>query len=302
MGYSKDMTRSMWGLVVSLYLVFIADLPAQDTQPEVNGPFQTTSLLGRKLYALPDNDGSIRGARQALTADPNNAALVLQLSRAQAAKRQYREAVDTCTTGLRFAPNNVELYVERGHRELGLREFQAGLADLSRAVQLDPKQLDAQYHLGMAHYFLREFAEAARFFGQALDLAQNADSVIDCSNWRYVSLRRAGETVAAARVLARITPDVKNKEPHLYFYLRLLRFYQGVLGENQVLPMKPAGPADIEGELSFNTITYGVGIWHLYNNNDAAGAGEFFRRVVTGSAWNSWGFIGSELELKQNTP
>lgn len=297
MGYSEDMMQSLWGLAAFLSLGLIAPLPAQNGQPGSNELFQTTSLLGRKLYALPDNDGVVRAARQALASDPKNVALVLRLSKAQAAKRQYREAVDTCTAGLRFAPDNVELYVERGHRELGLREFQAGLADLSRAVQLDPKQLDAQYHLGMAHYFLREFAEAARSFGRALDLAQDADNVIDCSNWRYVSLRRAGEREAASRVLARITPGIKNKEPHLYFYLRLLRFYQGVLTEDQVLPAKPSETADVEGELSFNTITYGVGNWNLYNNSDPVRAREFFRRVITGSAWNSWGFIGSELEL-----
>jgi Flp pilus assembly protein TadD len=74
--------------------------------------------------------------------------------------------------------------VERGHRELGLREFKAALADLSRAGTLDPKQLDAQYHLGLAYYFLRQFGNAAEAFGRALDLAQSADSVIDCSNWR----------------------------------------------------------------------------------------------------------------------
>jgi tetratricopeptide (TPR) repeat protein len=291
----------MCRLAALLFLVPTAVLPAQNGQPELNGPLEANSLLGRKLYALPDSDGAVGAARQALSADPKSVALVLKLSKAQAAKRQYREAIDTCTAGLRSAPNNVELYVERGHRELGIREFVAGLADLSRAVQLDPKQLDAQYHLGMAHYFLREFAEAARYFGRALDLAQDADNVIDCSNWRYVSLRRAGENEDAARVLARITPDMKNKEPHLYFYLRLLRFYQGALTESQVLPMKPTGPEDIEGELSFNTVTYGVGNWHLYNGNDPAGAREFFQRVVTGSAWNSWGFIGSELELSQST-
>ena len=62
-------------------------------------------------------------------------------------------------------------------------------------------------------YFLRQFQNAADSFGRALDLAQNNDSVIDGSNWRYVSLRRNGQTAEAARVLARITPDVKNIEP-----------------------------------------------------------------------------------------
>ena len=256
---------------------------------------ETTTAQGRQLFALPD-DGTIQTAAQALAKDPKNIALILKLSKAQAARRQYREAVATCTRGLTANPSNADIYLERGHRELGLREFDAALSDLNRSVQLDPKLLDAQYHQGMAHYFLRQYDLAAQSFGRALALAKSSDSVIDCSNWLYVSLRRADHSEEAARVLARVGPDVKNQEPHLYFYLRLLRFYQGSIKQNEVLPPPPASPDDIEGELSFDTVNYGVGNWHLYNH-DPAGAQAFFKRVVTGFAWNSWGFIASEREL-----
>jgi hypothetical protein len=39
-----------------------------------------------------------------------------------------------------------------------------------------------------------------------------------------------------------------------------------------------------------------VGNWHLYNG-DKFLAETFFRKVVDGEAWNSWGFVGSEVEL-----
>jgi tetratricopeptide (TPR) repeat protein len=260
---------------------------------------QATSFLGRKLYALPDSDGAIAAARVKLAADPKNADLALKLAKAQAAKRQYREAVATCTEALTASPNNASLFVERGHRLLGLRQFETAFRDLSQAASLDPKQLDAHYHLGLARYFLRQYARAAEAFGRALALAQSADSVIDCSNWFYVSLRRSGQLAAANEVLSHITPEVKNTEPHLFFYLQLLRFYQGKLSEAQILPPKPAGPADIEGELSFNTINYGIGNWHLYND-DRPHAGTFFKAASSGEAWNSWGFIGSEIELAKD--
>ena len=86
-----------------------------------------------------------------------------------------------------------------------------------------------------------------------------------------------------------------NTEPHLKAYLQLLRFYQGAAPESTVLPPHPAA-GDTESELGFNTQTYGVGNWHLYNS-DPKKATELFKSVVPGEAWNSWGFIGSETEL-----
>lgn len=277
--------------LIAALLLFGTVAFAQDSQ----GPFETTSLLGRRLYALTD-DGTIASARQKLAADPRNAKLVVALSKAEAGRRQYKEAVATCTKGLKIAPDDADLLLERGHRELGLREFRKAQADLERAAKLNPQQLDNFYHLGLAFYFQREFSKAAESFRTALGLARTNDSVIDCSNWLYVSLRRAGDKAAAAQVLERITPDVQNKEPHLLFYLKLLHFYQGAATQEQTLPPKPKSPDDVETELSFNTVSYGIGNWHLYNGEPQV-ARELFQPVVTGQAWNAWGFIGSELEL-----
>ena len=274
---------------------FVARLPSQGDAEARRGGLELTSGLGRNLYSLPD-DESVTAARKNLAADPKNVERILQLSKAQAGRRQYKEAVATSTDGLALAPKNADLYLERGHRELGLREFKAAMNDLEQATRLAPDMLDAFYHLGLAHYFLSEFDEAAASFDKARSLAKNNDSLIDCSNWLYVSLRRAGKEQDAAQVLTRITPEVKNTEPHLYFYLRLLRFYQGQLTAEAVLPPPPAGPEDLEGELAFDTVGYGVGNWHLYHHDPSEAAG-LFRNVVKGEAWNSWGFIGSEMEL-----
>jgi len=288
------------GMILALGLCFAASgtnvvfgLPAQAAKVGVP-VFEVTSELGRKLYALPDDEG-VTTARKKLAADPKNVALVLALSKAEAGRRQYKEAVATCTKGLLAAPKNADLYVERGHRELGLREFKQAMLDLKRATELAPDNLDAHYHLGLAHYFLGEFAAAAASFDAARALAKSNDSLIDCSNWLYVSLRRAGDEAKASQVLSRITPEVKNTEPHLYFYLRLLHFYQGKITEKEVLPAAPA-KGDVEAELSFNTVSYGVGNWHFYHH-EIPQAMNLFTEVVKGEAWNSWGFIGSEVEL-----
>jgi len=291
---------SILSLALCTVAVFSIALPLRAQTAEKRGAFEITSLLGRKLYAQPD-DAAIIAARKKLAADPKNVGLFLALSQAEANRRQYREAIATCDRGLKFHPKSADLYIERGHRELGLREFHAAQRDLAHAVALNPKKIDAFYHLALSHYFQGQFAAAAADFRKARALARSSDSFIDCSNWLYVSLRRAGRPAAAARVLKRVTPQMKNTGPHILFYLHLIRFYQGVISERAVLPSKPANPNDTEAELAFDTVAYGVGNWHLYNHQPKR-ALALFRQVVAGSAWNAWGFIGSEVELSRSGP
>ena len=62
------------------------------------------------------------------------------------------------------------------------------------------------------------------------------------------------------------------------------------------MPPPPAAPDDLEGELAFDTVSYGVGNWRVYHRQ-RADALQLFKNVVKGEAWNAWGFVGSELEL-----
>ncbi len=261
-----------------------------------SGPPELTSQLGRKLYGLAD-DPKLLDARAKLAADPKNVDLILALSKAQAAQRQYREAVATDTAGLAVAPANGALLLQRGHYELGLREFAAARHDLEKAAELTPGVQEVFYHLGLAHFFLAEFADASVAFGRARELSQNDDGLISSSNWMYLSLRRSGKDRDADQVLARITPDVKNTDAHDVFYLRLLRFYQGKMSEGEVLPPPPQG-WDVETELAFDTTAYGVGNWNLIHHK-ARHAKELFSKVVQGEAWNTFGFVGSEVELER---
>jgi tetratricopeptide (TPR) repeat protein len=258
---------------------------------------EVTSPLGKKYYSAPDDQHAVADAEKALAADPKNADLMLKAALAHAGIREYKESIAICTRALAIAPQNADLYLERGHRELGLRQFTRARADLERAEKIDQKNPEIYYHLGLSHYFLGEFAPSADAFGNAVRLAPSLDSRINASNWWYASLRRAGKTDEAAKALAQITPDMKNTEAHTFFYLSLLRFFQGNKPESEVVPPEPsAGNGDIEAELRFDTVAYGVGNWFLYSG-DPAKAQQYFRRVVKGQAWMTWGFIGAEVEV-----
>jgi tetratricopeptide (TPR) repeat protein len=280
--------------LLALAIVMLSPVAGFGEPP--SGPLEMTSALGRKLYGLPD-DQKLSDARTKLAADPKSVEAIVALSKAQAARRQYKEAVATDTAGLKDAPNNGTLLLERGHYELGLREFAAAKRDLKHAAEATPDVQEVFYHLGLAHYFLGEFADAGAAFGKARDLSKNDDSVISSSNWMYASLRRAGKDAEAEAVLKRITPEMKNSDPHEAFYLKLLRFFQGRIPEEEVLPPAPKGD-DLDAELAFDTTAYGVANWDLTHHKEQH-AKELFSKIVQGQAWNTFGFVGSEVELKR---
>jgi tetratricopeptide (TPR) repeat protein len=258
---------------------------------------EVTSPLGTKFYSIPDDKGVVASAQTALAADPKNPGLFLKLAQADAAVWQDREAIEACTRGLAIAPNDAALLTERGHRQLPLRQFAKARADLSRAIELDPKRMDAYYHLGLSHYFLGEFAASADAFRHAVEFAPNDDERINSTNWLYAALRRANRPQEAELAGTAIPPEMKNTAQHTLQYLNLVRLFQGRATPAQITPtVPPRDGSDTEAELAFDTVSYGIGNWELYNGHPDK-AREYFRRVLEGKVWITWGFIGAECEM-----
>jgi len=271
--------------------VFLALSPCLSAQV-----IELKSPLGREFRSLPDEKSAVADAEKALADHPNDVKLILKLAQAHASVWEDKEAVAACTRGLKIDPNNADLLLERGHRELPLRQFTAARDDLKRAAELDPKQTEAYYHLGLAHYFRNEFAPAAEAFCKGRDLVTKQDDLVNFTNWCYAALRRAGKKEEAAKALEKIPAEMQSNPGHTIFYFNLVRFYQGRKTEAEILPPSPTDPNDHENEMSFDTISYQIGNWYLYNG-DAAKAEEYFARVSKGNVWVTWGFVGSELEL-----
>jgi len=264
-----------------------------EKQPEP----EITSLLGVKHFAQKDEKGEIAAAQTKLAADPKNIELLIALGRAQANAWRYNDAIATYSRGIKTAPNDWRLYRHRGHRYISVRQFDKAAADMSRAAKLNDKDFDVWYHLALAHYLKRQFAKAAEAYERCRQVAEadatdkRDDSVIAVSDWLYMTYRRMGKSDEAAKVLERITPDMKVKENQSY-YDRLL-FYKGLKKEAELVNVEKAT------DLEIATVGYGLGNWHLYNGNRAK-AEEFFRRIVAGKYWPAFGFIAAEAELAKN--
>jgi tetratricopeptide (TPR) repeat protein len=256
--------------------------------------FEATSLLGKRLESqAADDKGVIEAARKALEADPDNVALVVKLSQAQASVWQSKEAAETCTQALKMHKDDIDLLTERGHRYVALRRFADAKADLARAASLGSKKPDTYYHLGLAHLFLGEYAAASdAFCDKGMPLVPDNDTKVNFTNWCYATSRRAGLTAKANQAIAWVGSTAPAG--HSAHYYSLVRFFQKARTEAEIVPAS-AGE-DTESELTFTTISFGVANWYLANG-DTAKAKAYFERIVQGKVWGTWGYVGSEVEL-----
>ncbi len=247
------------------------------------------SPTGAAYYAQQDTGGITR-AESPLAREPRNVDRIMALGLAQAAVRQYREAIETFTRGIAVAPANALLYRHRGHRYISVRDFPRALTDLEMGNRLDSTNYDIWYHLGIVRYVRGEIAGAAAAFARARPMAPNDNELAGSTDWLWMSLSRAGRHSEATAVLASLRDSLTV--PDRYPYAQRLRLYQG-----RVKPEDLVGPADT-ADIPLATLAYGLGNWYLVAG-DTAAARTWFERSIASGGWPAFGFILSEVELRR---
>ena len=239
-------------------------------------------------YRAQADSGPVARAELALAAEPRNVDRIIALGLAQSGARQFREAIATFTRGMAVAPDDARLYRWRGHRYLSVRELDRATADLTRGYQLDSTNYGILYHLGIVRYLRGDFAGAAVAFRRAQPRAPDAGELAGATDWRWMSLQRAGRAAEADAMLARRPDSLETTNA----YRQRLRLYRGEIGPDAVV-----GPADT-ADVQVATLSYGVGNWHLVRG-DTATARRWFARAVASGGWPAFGFIAAEAELRR---
>lgn len=282
--------------------------------------FQTLSVLGDTLRAFPLADATrakyerqLAVARRAYVSAPQNLDSIIWYGRRLGYLGRLRESIEIYTRGLARHPDNPWLLRHRGHRYISVRDFDAAVADLKRADDLmrdkpDEVEPDGQpnaantpigtlksniaYHLALAYYLKGSWGEAADVAQRELTAATNDDRRVSMAHWLYMSLRRAGRTADAARVLVPIRRSMRVIENQPYH--RLLLLYKGLLPPDSVLVASPTGELSVEDA----SAAYGVANWHWYNGRRTE-AQALWARIVAGGQWGAFGSIAAEVELSR---
>lgn len=264
-----------------LVLALVAPLPAAGHAQSV----QYRSPAGVEYRALPDT-GSVARAASALAAAPGDVRRYIALGTAQAGARQMREAVETFSTALARWPDDPMLLRWRGHRYLSVRRFDDAMADLTRGYGLDSTNYGILYHLGVLRFVRGDFNAAADAFARAQPLAPDAGELAGATDWRWMSLMRAGRAAEAARMLARRPDSLATTVA----YARRLALYRG-----EISPETLVTAADSD-DVQRATLHYGLGNWLLVRGDSARARAEFEAAVRSGG-WPAFGFIAAEAEL-----
>lgn len=271
--------RKVWA---ALAAVMLGTAPALRAQP-----VEYRSAVGVEFRAQADT-GPIARAERAAEAEPRSVQRLLDLGLAQAAARQYREAIATFTRGLALAPNEPLFYRWRGHRYISVGEFARAHDDLTRGSRIDPRNYGIWYHLGIARFARGDFRGAADAFARALPLAPDAAETAGSTDWRWMALSRAGRADEARALLA-AHPD---SLPANNAYEQRLRLYRGQVGPDSVITAADTSAVAVA------TLSYGVGNWYLVRG-DTTQARTWFERSVRSGGWPGFGFLMSEIELRR---
>jgi hypothetical protein len=162
------------------------------------------------------------------------------------------------------------------------------MADFTRGYGMDSTVYGILYHLGVLRFVRGDFNAAADAFRRAQPLAPDAGELAGSTDWRWMSLMRAGRATEAEAMLAR-RPD---SLPTTVAYARRLKLYRGEIGPEQLLT-----PSDT-GDVELATLAYGLGNWYLVHG-DTTRARAAFQRSVASGGWPAFGFIAAEEELKR---
>jgi tetratricopeptide (TPR) repeat protein len=281
-----------------LMMALLAAASVQGAQPAADAGSALKEATA--LFEKEQNDEALAAYERAIQIDPSNPDGYIGRGRTLARLRRYDEALASYGEALKRKPDDAMALRYRGHNYINVRKLDLALADLTRAAALakraagkDPRLTDEygiHYHLGLAQYLQGRFAEAVDAWRDCDRVSKSDEERVGCLAWMYPSLWRAGQKGEAAKVLARVTPDMKVTESGAY--LDRLLLFKGAITEEQ------AAKRMAESTLQASTAGYGIGLWHLFNDR-ASQAREYFQKATANDATYAFGHIAALMELQR---
>jgi len=300
--------------VFSVFLLLVA-LPVGPALAD-NGTYQTTSLMGTKLYAPAEVSADmlekLAQAKADYMANPDDADAIIWYGRRIGYTGDYLSAIEVFSEGVKKHPSDARMYRHRGHRYISIREFDKAIADYLIAVELikgqkneiepdgapnargipvSTKHGNIWYHLGLAYYLKHDFENALWAYTEARNAGKLPDNIVSTTHWIYMILRRLGREEEAQQALDVITADMDIIENFSYYKLCLL--YKGLLSYEDIA-------RDVGDSPQGAGMVYGLANWKFYNGRVGEALATMRSYTKESQGWSAFGFIAAEVDVAKH--
>ena len=223
----------------------------------------------------------------------------------------YEEAIGIFSTGIESHPQTARMYRHRGHRYISTRQYDKAITDFEQAVllikdqedEVDPDGLpnarniplstlhgNIWYHLGLAYYLKNDMDNALRCFSNRTVTEKYDDNIVSGGHWLYMILSRQGKNQEADAAISKVHADMDIIENMSYHKMCL--FYK------QLIPAS-ALQSDDPKSSSSNVLTYGLGNWYLYAQQDTPQAKKYYAQLLENGNKYSFAYLAAESDWER---
>jgi tetratricopeptide (TPR) repeat protein len=146
------------------------------------------------------------------------------------------------------------------------------------------------YHLGLAYYLKNDMDNALRAFSNRTVTEKYDDNMVSGGHWLYMILSRQGKTEEAKAAISKVEVDMDIIENASYHQMCL--FYKQLIPASDLVPDDPKSS-------SSNVLTYGLGNWYLYHEQDTAQAKKYYQDLLENGNQYSFAYLAAEADWER---
>ena len=256
----------------------------------------TLGTFEQQVRRQPEVVDSPRTAasRAAVTADPQNVGLLLDLALALKGQFLYYEASEVFSQILMLEPFNDAVLCHRGHVYIGLRAYKQAAADFEMALRIAPEDWDSLYHIGLCYYLLGEYEAAEKYYARCYAVSKTEEDYTAITDWYWLTLMNLGKKDKADEILAAVKADWDYGENEPYF--RRLLVYKGLASPEETLARARTDEPHI-----FCTCAYGIAyyMWAVQEEKEKARALIAEIAASTGQQWGGFALQAAQITMKR---
>lgn len=121
-----------------------------------------------------DLEAQIQSVRAQLSANPNNAALNVEMGNLLFDSDRFAEAIPYYEKALSLEPNNADVVVDLGVSYFYMKDYPKAEQLFNRALKIDPDHINALYNLGVVALQLQKIDQLMEAWGKLMQLAPNS--------------------------------------------------------------------------------------------------------------------------------